>query len=204
MSQQVPADRREFNTEAEAIEALSQELSARYPQSNCEWARISGRVSIIEKITVRAKKPQGEAAPALVRHFRYVIRNEDLQLFNAVLDGMVAAVPASFFIAPGVDPQTHWGAVAAIVAGLLKVGRQAATKGVVLDKQHYAVLTTLHDAGELAFDELLERLRQQEPDWDDEKLRAALSSLQNAPSLDNSEVKLVISLPGQRWRTSGI
>jgi hypothetical protein len=204
MSRQVPTNREGFLTQAEAIESLSQNLSARYPQSNCEWAIITGQVSLIEKITVRAEKPRGEAAPALMRSFRYVIRNEDLQLFNAVLDGMVAAVPASFFILPGVDPQTHWAAVAAIVAGLLKVGRQAATKGVVLDKQHYAVLTTLRDMGELTFDELLDRLKEQESDWDDEKLRAALSLLQNAPSLDNSEIKLVISLPGQRWRTSGI
>ena len=204
MNSQVPADRHEFDEQREAEEFLIQHLSARYPQS--EWERVSftEEVPLIEKIRVRAEKPQGEAASALVRRFRYVIRNEDLQLFDAVMDALVIAVSVGVFVVPGVNVLASWGAITAIVTKLLKVGRKAATKGVVLEKQHFAVLTTLHDAGESSFDELLERLRQQETDWSSERLQAALSLLQKAPSLDNSEVKLVISLPDQRWRTSGI
>jgi|SRR5215831_4307116 len=204
MESRTPINRIDCSEESEARELLINYISALYPTSEWEWANIIEGIPLIERITVRAEKPSGHAAGALVRRFRYVIRNDDLQLFNSILDALVAGVAVGFFLPPHIDPLARWRAIATISAVMLKVGKQAATKGVRLEKQHFAVLSTIHDAGELGFEELLEFMNRQGPGWTSEKLQEVLSMLEQAPSLNGSQVRLLISLPEQRWRTSGL
>ncbi|MGH9906425.1 MAG: hypothetical protein ACRD8U_12685, partial [Pyrinomonadaceae bacterium] len=142
----------------------------------------------------------------LIRRKKWVIRNDDLQLFDALLDGLYASTSVGFFAAAGAPKLALLAPIAAFVKGVLKVGRQAWTKGVPLDSRHFAVLYAIYsnDNG-LTKSELLEELNSvKRESWTSKGVQKYLEELRSVPSRDGTPKQLVVQSPDGRWRTSSI
>jgi hypothetical protein len=133
---------------------------------------------------------------------KIVVRDEDLKLLDAVLDGLKASVGVGFFLsgAPAVASAT---AATGIAAVLIKLIYNAAMKGVALNGRSHAVLAALaaHRGGLTAV-EIAELLAPDDPTLNTAAVNEILIGLSAAPAR-SGKVALVWEASG-RWRTTGV
>ncbi len=142
--------------------------------------------------------------PAHIAALRWVIRDDDLKLLDAILDGMKASAGAGFFILGGLTVTGTAAAAAAIFAGMLKLAYNALSKGATLSVPDYSVIAVLFaQSGGLTDQEILDRLSTSEPNWTIDQVRERLAALGEIPSR-SGKISLVWKGADGRWRTAGV
>ena len=140
----------------------------------------------------------------LVPRFRWVIKNDDLALADAILDGVRAAASAGFFATVQVSAPAQWGAAVALFAAVFKVVRNALRKGVVLDARTYSIVTIVKKSGPLTGEELLVHVQKIHANETAESVRPALEALKAMPMRDGTVRALVAQDGAGRWVAAGI
>lgn len=156
---------REFSTSEESTAFLQ----SRIPVSSEAWADAKN-TALVNDIGIIAKEPLDVPPPPggfpyLVKRYRWVIRNDDLSLFDCILEGLRGTASAGFFFAAGVSLPAQWGAVVGLATVLFKICRSVLLRGKQLSPDLFAVLIALKNGGPAATDELAERLLKTDSKW---------------------------------------
>jgi hypothetical protein len=136
---------------------------------------------------------------------RWVIRDDDLQIFQNLLTGCGGFV-ATGALTPGGTPSKDviQGAVG-ILSALFLIGRSLSKKGVHLDAGQFQVLATLRKYGPISADELASRLSWTTGAvWDDGQLQAELNRLRSVALRDGTIVDLVSQDHEGRLNAAGV
>ena len=184
-------------THLEAAHAVPKDLA------RVRGAELLDTLGFAMPLRIAPPRPPG-ASPALVRHARWVIRDDDLKLLDALLDGVKASASAGFFHSLDVKDPTKWASLAAILAALFKIIQQATTKGARLDARYFQVVAELHSSDGLKRDQLLARLRAHDSTWTSEELDSVLQRLSKYPTRDGSTRAFVSERPGEVWSAAGV
>ncbi len=141
--------------------------------------------------------------PAHVARLRWVIRNEDLKLFDSVLDGLSASSAVGLFLSDSWDKGSAV-AIVAMLAKLLKLSYNAVKKGVVLDGRAFAVMAVLiQQSGGLTDEQILAHVSPKQDDWTLAQVRQVLAELGSAASR-SGKIALVWQSTDQTWRTCDV
>jgi hypothetical protein len=161
---------------------------------------------LIHKVAVPSTAPPG-AAPVLFTRYRWVIKNEDLDLVNSILEALNNASQVEFFFDADVaDARELMAAAVGIFSALFRLMRNVLKKGCALSPKAYAVLITLKTSGPLSNEALLARLQksEKEAEWSAESLKNTLESLKAMPMRNGSVRSLVAQDDQLRWLTADI
>ena len=195
---------REFSTAEEATGFLQ----SRIPLSREAWAdseitALINDLGIIAKEPIDLPTPPG-GFPILVKRYRWVIQNDDLSLFDCILEGLRGTASAGFFFAAGVSAPAQWGAVVGLAAVLFKICRSVILRGKQLSPDLFAVLVALKNGGPATTDELAARLLKTDPKWTTIAIQKTLDVLKSLPMADGSVRQLVAKGADERWQASGV
>jgi len=191
-----------FRTENEAKEFLKGHILERLHVTTRDAVELANIRGVVHEEKIESLPPG--AAPALSKRFRWVIRDDDLQWMDALLDGLKASASAGFFVMASAANPATWAAVVAILAVLFKVSRHAVKKGKRLDERLFDLIFTLHESEGAESEELLARLRERDATWTMDEIEAGLKVLGRMPMNDGTIRELVSQLPNRQWRVSGI
>lgn len=141
----------------------------------------------------------------LIKPFKWVIRDDDLKLMQAVFEGLKAATQAGFFTAAGVPIPAKWTGAVAIAAVIFTVAKQALTKGKRLDKRDFEVLYTLNSNKDgFKSEELHKKLHSKNDSWTEEEVEERLKNLKKIPVKNGTLKSFTVQEANDRWRTVGI
>ena len=171
--------------------------------SNAEILTLLEETQLVGRENLARTAPPG-ASPVLVPHFRWVIKNEDLALMDAILDGVRSAASAGFFVVTGVGQIAEWAAIAAVAASIFKLCRNAIRKGKTLEPDTYAVLSTVKELGPISESAVFESLRAHDGKWTADAVRSALVALKAMPMNSGEPRQLVSEDSAGEWRTAGL
>ncbi len=144
------------------------------------------------------------ARPAHVAGLRWVIRDEDLKLFDTILDGVKTSAGAGFFVLAGLTPIGATAAAIGIAAAFLKLIYNARKKGAFLSERDYSLIATLlSEPAGLTEEEILVRLSSAESGWTVAMVRESLAALADV-STASGRVSMVWKSADGRWRTAGL
>jgi hypothetical protein len=183
-------------------------LQSRVPLSREAWS--DGKVgALFSDLGIIAKEPIEEPPPPggypyLAKRFRWVIRNDDLNLLDCILEGLRGTASAGFFLAAGVSAPAEWGAVVGLVAGLFKICRSVLLRGQQLSPDLFAVLIALKNGGPATADELTGRLLKTDPKWSTATIQGILDALKAVPMSDGTVRQLVSKGYNEQWQVSGL
>jgi hypothetical protein len=95
-------DRLEFSTSDEAIAFIKSQLQ-HFPPISTEinFPAFVEEFGILGKVPLEAPLLR-VGLPILVKRFRWVVRNDDLNLVDGILEGLRGSASAGFFLAAGV------------------------------------------------------------------------------------------------------
>jgi hypothetical protein len=192
-----------FESQAEAASFLARRAVARGTPLGADeaaWTRALAAAELADPLD--RPPPSPLAAPALVR--RWVIRDDDLELFDTVVDAIVLLLPG--VLAAGAAAGAAGASAAALVGaagGLAKLWQRARRKGAMLDPRERLVLAALHVEGPMTLDDLHLRLRATDLSWTTTEVQQHLQRLAACPARDGTTLELVVH-DGARWRTAGI
>jgi hypothetical protein len=197
-------DCREFAT----LEKAAGFLQSRVPVPREAWADAK-ITALINDLGLIAKEPFAAPAPpggfpVLLERFRWVIRNDDLNLFDCILDGFRGTASAGFFLAAGVSAPAQWGAVVGLATALFKICRSVLVRGKQLSGDLFAVLLALKNTGPATVDELTARLQKIDPKWNTAAVQNSLDTLKSLPMGDGTVRQLVAKGPDEQWQVSGV
>jgi len=188
----------------EAAEAFATaHVRQTFSSSETDVAAFLAEAQLIGKESVERTVPPG-GSPVLIPHFRWVIKNDDLALMDAILDGVRSAAAAGFFVGAPLAHPAEWGAIAGIAVPILKVCRNAIREGKTLDPHTYTVLAAVKSLGPISESALLESLCTHDKKWTLEAVRAALMSLKAMPVANGEPRQLVSENESGQWRTAGV
>jgi hypothetical protein len=180
---------------------LPQQLSAVYGSSEKAAAAL---IENFEQPTFSAA-PSGESRRAVIPSLRWVIRDEDLGLFDSLSKVMQAAATGAAVLAPIGSP-----ALAAVpptiemVTQFIKIALAIRAKGAILDEAELRVLMTLrqHRDG-LSVHQLKEGLPANVPFDSDADLEKVLHRLEKYPTR-SGDVSLVWRSAAGFWHTRNV
>lgn len=143
-------------------------------------------------------------ARAILRKFRWVIRDDDLKLLDALTDAVKSAAAVGFFTAALNSSQLASATVGLLVAGA-KLARQSLKKGARLEPLPFRVLLLLkaNAPGGLREAELLDILRRVSPELRLADVLAALTGLECAAA-DGSIQRFAAKDGTGRWHANGV
>ena len=168
-----------------------------------ELATLADAFNLVRETEVTPQRPPG-AAPALSKVLRYVVRNDDLNLFDAIIDALKTSVSAGFFIAADFKSPAVWTAITALITGIGKVARNAVHKGKLIDPRSLQILFSLKQLGETSESQLFETLRSKNKDWNEGELSSILTELGRTRMNDHSVRELVYRSASGNWRIGNI
>jgi hypothetical protein len=195
---------REFTRADDVIAFVASHLEGRLSDlPTSANAAAAEQLSSIWSQPIQSVRPPG-GRPAHIAALRWVIRDDDLKVLDTVLDGLKASAGAGFFVLTDLKPTAVVVAAVGLLAGVVKLAYNAASKGVVLSPDDYSIISALlkHKDG-LTEEQLLEELRPADPGWTPEKTRSELARLAEAPSR-SGKIALVWKTPDSKWRTTGL
>jgi hypothetical protein len=195
---------RTFSTSKDA----SRFLQSRVPGFSEAWsdtknAALMNDLGIIAKEPVEDPPPPG-GYPVLAKRFRWVIRNDDLNLLDCILEGLRGTASAGFFFAAGVSAPAEWGAVVGLAAALFKVWRSVLRRGQELSPDLFSVLVALKNGGPATTEELAARLLKTDPKWSGAAVQSILDALKSLPMSDGTVRQLVAKGYNEQWQVSGL
>lgn len=187
----------EFVTSQEAELYIRNQLGIGAEASDA-LAEIAMDAGLLERVPVRGATPPG-GAPAMINRFRWVIRDDDLALFDAIFDGVKTSASAGFFMAADLGNPAFWGAVVGVTATLFKLGRNVVRKGRTLDAQTFAVLAAVKASSGITSTTLAERLGRSH-----DEVLVTLESLKSLPMKDGVSRQLVAKNEHGQWVPAGV
>ena len=190
-----------FESEEEAAAFLSARLAERLSVPPSRVAPVAQNWSAAVK--EQAPVPPG-ATPAMVKRFRWVIRDDDLQLADALADCAKTGITSGGSILLGSPDAAALAALTGGLASLFKLGRRANRKGKVLDARSFALLLALRADGPLTLPALTFHLSAQDPSWTADEASTKLKELAAVVLGDGTQQALVAEDAQGRWRTVGI
>lgn len=204
-SAQVDQSLRQFPTAEQAVGFLVSRYVPLFPEVG--EADIAALIQDVELVSKEADPalPPPNATPVLVKRFRWVIRNDDLNLMDSVLEGLKGAAAAGFFMAARVSAPARLGVLVGLATAILKVVRGAVNRGKHLPADFFAVLAALKDRGPATSDELAAKLSSIDAaKWNAAVVQSALESLKAMPMNDGTVRAIVAQGPDKKWVVSGI
>lgn len=130
----------------------------------------------------------------MIPQFRYVIKNEDLPVFESLFDGLKTAAGANFFMMVSTeDTDKTWAAAIGVFNTLYKLYKNIKNKGKVLPFLDFQILLCLKnypEGLELGYFRFL--LEQNDIPLSEEKLGQLLDGLSKVYMHDGSKKELVI------------
>jgi hypothetical protein len=184
---------------AGVIEGLVQ---SGYPQEVAD--ALGAEISIMERV-YRTDTGLGFLTEGLagVTNRRWVIRDDDLNLSNAVWDSFKAAIGTEW-----ISGQKTWAGAAAVAAGVFRVLRSVNAKTAELLHLHYKILVVMKHSGPLALSDLTTTLNDtfptMTPPFTDALVKSYLDELVKFRVRDGTVVALVALDGNNCWATSGI
>lgn len=192
-----------FDTREGAEAFAAAHIRRSFNLSEAEATVFLAETHLLNKESIERNVPPG-GSPVLIPHFHWVIKNDDLALMDAILDGVRSAAAAGFFVGAPLAHPAEWAAIAGIAAPILKVCRNALRKGKTLDPDTYAVLAAVKALGPVSERTILESLRTHDAKWTLDAVRSALVLLKAMP-MTNGEPRQLASEDGSgEWRTAGL
>jgi hypothetical protein len=161
-------------------------------------------IDAFEQLAI-ADPPSGETRRAVIPSLRWVIRDEDLGLFESLSKVMQAAATGAAVLVPSGSP-----ALAAVppaiegIAQLIKIGLAIRAKGAILGESELLVLMTLREhADGLSVQQLRERLPADVQLDSDVSLETVLHRLEKYPTR-SGDVSLVWRSAAGLWHTRNV
>ena len=193
-----------FDNREEAEKFLADWFERTYSFSVDASRSMAADVSLVFEEKQETSRPKGSFA-AIVPLFKWVIRDDDLQLMRAAFDGLKAATSVGFFTAAGISHPAKWASAVAIIATIVQVIRQAKKKGKWLKDRDFALIHTLHgNRTGLSLTALLEQLKSWDNTWTADEVDERLKNLKSIPVSDGTLRAFVVCDEYGMWRTSGI
>lgn len=139
----------------------------------------------------------GDALRAIIPGTRVVIKDDDLQLFDAAVSAVLSAASVGFFMPHGTTATSTVSAITGIVVGCLRTGRQILRKGVKLTPEQFELISILGASGDaLPVSGIKALIRSS---WTEADILRVLNELQKIRLLDGSVVQLVSEDYESRW-----
>jgi hypothetical protein len=154
--------------------------------------------SVISKIDIRIDNIE-DTSELLLPKIKYAIKNEDIKLLDALLDGLKAAASVNFFQGSPADKTIP--AITGVIAALLKFGRDI-LKGVRLNSKELLLLVILKRDGVSETNELLDKLVSKKITIEEQELLKLLGNLSQKRSLIGTNVSLIAKTSDGRWVTT--
>lgn len=154
--------------------------------------------NVISKIDIRIDKIE-DTSELLLPKIKYAIKNEDIKLLDAILDGLKAAASVNFFQGSQADKTIP--AITGVVAALLKFGRDM-LKGVRLNSTEILLLVILKRDGASETNDLIEKLVTKKIAIEEQELLKLLGNLSQKKSLIGTNVSLIAKTTDGRWVTT--
>jgi hypothetical protein len=189
-------DEREFLTSQQAEEFLLQRLRADDNERSA-LVQIAGETDLIERHAIRGTAPPG-GAPTMITKFRWVIRDDDLALFESFFDGARLSASAGFFVAVGTPDAAFWGALIGLTATLFKLLRNVVNKSRALDASTFAVLLAVKGSNGITSEVIADRLQRPH-----EEIVSTLDKLKSLPMNDGNPKQLVAKNQHGQWVAAG-
>ncbi len=139
-----------------------------------------------------------DTSEILLPKFKYAIKNEDIKILDAILDGMKAAAAANYFQNSPSDKTVS--AITGIIAALIKLGRDL-LKGVRLNSTELMLLIELKRQNPIETKELLQNMIDKKVQIDEKELLSVLGNLSQKKSLIGTNVALIAKTVDGRWVT---
>ena len=79
----------------------------------------------------------------MIPRINWIIKNEDLQLIDSLLEGLKTAAGVSFFMAPSIDSSKTWPAIIGIFSTVFKLARNVKNKSKIIDSTNFKILLLL-------------------------------------------------------------
>jgi len=131
---------------------------------------------------------------------KWVIREEDLKLFDVVKDSLTMFASGGYLLG-----NLTAAGITSLIVSLVRLGRDCYLNGVTItDKQLQIILTLKKEGRAIAFRDILASLVNETPDgWNEPDLRKELEALKTMPSR-NKKVEVVQSTSADEWFLTGI
>jgi hypothetical protein len=183
-------------------------LCSRVPLPRDVWAD-HRTIALIDELGLAVKEETTDPPPpghlsALVKRYRWVIRDDDLNLYDSILEGVKSSASAGFFYAAGISAPAHWGALVGVISSLFKVCRNVLLRSQQLSPDLFTVLIALKNGGPATVEELSARLAETGKNFSTSELAAMLESLKSLPMRDGTARQLAAKGYQDRWQVSGI
>jgi type IV secretory pathway TrbD component len=157
---------------------------------------------LVSAVAVRPAAPPGGASAAVSR-VRWVIKDDNLALFDAILDGLKSAASVGF-LAYAVSGVQAWSAAVGLSVAIFKLCRNMLRKGAVLDKRMFAVLAAVRSAKAVTAEQLYDLLCSSDCSWSQSEINDILSELQALPMRDGTPRQLVSRSAAGYWAAAGV
>jgi len=161
-------------------------------------------IDAFEQLAISAA-PGGESRRAVIPSLRWVIRDEDLGLFDSLSKVMQAAATGAAVLVPSGSPAlAAMPPIIEMMAQLIKIALAIRAKGAILDEAELGVLMTLrgHPDG-LSAPQLREKLPADVPFDSDASLETVLHRLEKYPTR-SGDVSLVWRSAAALWHTRNV
>jgi hypothetical protein len=154
--------------------------------------------SAIKEIFIDSEKLE-DTSEILLPKLKYAIRNEDIKLLDAILDGLKAAASVNFF--QGNPDDKTISATIGVIAALVKLGRDL-LKGVRLSSIELLVLIILRENGPSETIDIIENFARKGIDIKETDLLTIIGDLSQKKSILGTNVALVVKTLDGRWATT--
>jgi len=187
---------RTFEDQLAAAEYLAANLPAHLSAVYGSSIKAAGALIDVFDEPVFSETPSGESRRAVIPSLRWVIRDEDLGLFESVSRVLQATATGAAVLVPTGSPVLAAAPPAIeIVTQVIKTGFAIRAKGATLDEAEFQVLMLLREQKDgLSIQQMREKLPATKPFDTDASLEALLHHLEKYPT-HSSNVSLV-------WRSA--
>jgi len=159
------------------------------------------------RTTARSLQTLDAVFPSFGRRQQLVIRDDDLKLIDAVCAGLQAAAGAGFFLL-NLTAASEIASITGVIVSIVKVLRQVARKGVLLNSTQVQVILALKKLGPVTVGAITGWLNavaeNHAPPWTDQDVLDQLVTLRNMRLRDGSGVVLVEETADGSWVAVGV
>jgi hypothetical protein len=165
------------------------------------------QAALLSSLAPLWSEPSDPTAPrtrASISALRWVIRDEDLKLLDAIISGITLSASAGFLLSAVVSPSAMSTAIINITVALMKLLYNAHQKGATLSKEDFALISLLKSKPDgLQEQEISSQLAAAGINCPPEELRRRLRSLLEVPTR-SGKTALVWESAEHIWRSSGV